>query len=311
MLDDFCLGKYFFEAALLLRNSLLLSTLLSNSESWYNLTINNIEKLESTDEQLLRKIFSAPKSTPKELLYLESGSLPIRFILISRRLNFLWYMLNQKDDTMLIEFLRAQCEYPVKGDWILTVLDDLKKLDIKDTLDDIREIPKDTFKKIVKAKVKEKAFKYLSELQETHSKSKNIKYYELKLQDYLKADTTDLTIKDKSFIFNARSRMLDVKCNYKDGKSSLLCRRCNAEDESQAHIFKCKALSDNSVLNSNVIPSYEDIFGLDTEKIKIVGRILMNKFKLLTSDNTLCTDIIINNDNYTGAASVILTEDMD
>ena len=50
MLEDLCLGRYFFEAALLLRNSMLLSTLLSNSESWYNLTKNDIGKLESTDK---------------------------------------------------------------------------------------------------------------------------------------------------------------------------------------------------------------------------------------------------------------------
>ena len=311
MLEDLCLGRYFFEAALLLRNSMLLSTLLSNSESWYNLTKNDIGKLESTDEQLLRKIFSAPKSTPKELLYLESGSLPIRYILISRRLNFLWYILNQNDDSMLTEFLRAQCENPVKGDWILTVMDDLKELDIKENLDDIREISKDKFKKIVKIKVKEKAFKYLSELQETHSKSKNIKYHDLSLQEYLKPDTSDLSIKEKSFIFNARSRMLNVSCNFKDGKSSILCRKCDDEYETQEHLLSCKALDDNSVMNRNDIPSYEDIFGSDTEKIKLIGRILLNKFKLLSSDKTLCTDNIINHNNYTGAASVSLTEDMD
>ena len=33
MLNDLCLGKYYFEAANLLRNSLLLSTMVSNSES--------------------------------------------------------------------------------------------------------------------------------------------------------------------------------------------------------------------------------------------------------------------------------------
>ena len=35
LLDELCLGDYYFEAANILRNSLLLSTLLSNSETWY------------------------------------------------------------------------------------------------------------------------------------------------------------------------------------------------------------------------------------------------------------------------------------
>ena len=38
LLDDLCLGDYHFEAANILRNSLLLSSLVSNSETWYNVT---------------------------------------------------------------------------------------------------------------------------------------------------------------------------------------------------------------------------------------------------------------------------------
>ena len=236
----------------MLRNSLLLSSLLSNSETWYNLTIQDIEKLESIDEQLLRSIFSAPSKTPKELLYLESGCIPIRYILKSRRINFLWYMLNENDDTLLLEFLRAQCENPVKGDWVLTVLDDLKELKIDANFDKIREISKEAFKKTVKNKIKEKAFQYLKEQQKTHSKARNMNYYELNLQSYLKP-ASDMTIKEKSFIFMARSRMLDVHCNFKSGKSNLLCRKCLSEDETQKHLLSCKALNDNSSRKSAVL----------------------------------------------------------
>ena len=278
-----------------------------NSESWYNLDRKDIEKLESTDENLIRKIFSAHSKTPKELLYLESGCIPIRFILISRRLNFLWYMLNQNDDTMLLEFLRAQCENPVKGDWVLTVQKDLDELEIIESFDDIRETTKDAFKKYVKTKVKEKAFKYLKDLQNSHSKSQNIQYKEVKLQEYLKP-ASSMTIKEKSFIFMARSRMLDVKCNFKIGKSDLLCRKCGIENESQKHILSCKALQDNSLINSDYSPSYEDIFGSNIDKIELIGQILMEKFKHLTSDNPLCT---VNLNNVTGAAIVAQTMDMD
>ena len=53
MLDDLCLGQYHFEAGVMLRNSLVLSSLLSNSESWYNLTKRDISKLEDVDEEML------------------------------------------------------------------------------------------------------------------------------------------------------------------------------------------------------------------------------------------------------------------
>ena len=65
-LVDLCLGDYYFEAANILRNSLLLSTLLSNSETWYDITKREISELESVDNILLRKIFSAHSKTPLE-----------------------------------------------------------------------------------------------------------------------------------------------------------------------------------------------------------------------------------------------------
>ena len=70
LLDELCLGDYYFEAANILRNSLLLSTLLSNSETWYSLTQKEISELDMVDEILLRKIFSAHSKTLKEA---ESG----------------------------------------------------------------------------------------------------------------------------------------------------------------------------------------------------------------------------------------------
>ena len=56
ILDDICFGKYFFEVGIILRNSLLISSLLTNAESWYNLTKSDIKELESADESLLRRI---------------------------------------------------------------------------------------------------------------------------------------------------------------------------------------------------------------------------------------------------------------
>ena len=49
ILNGIPFGQYFFEVALILRNSLLVSSLLCSSESWYNITkeyliTKNIEK---------------------------------------------------------------------------------------------------------------------------------------------------------------------------------------------------------------------------------------------------------------------------
>ena len=67
ILDEICVGPFFFEIAMVLRNSLLVSSLLTNSEAWYGLTKQEIDTLESADLLLLRRIFEVPFSCPKEM----------------------------------------------------------------------------------------------------------------------------------------------------------------------------------------------------------------------------------------------------
>ena len=130
MLEELCLGDYHFESANILRNSLLLNSLLSNGEAWYNVTEKEVSSLEKVDEMLIRKIFSAHSKTPIELLYLESGNIPIRFILKSKRVNYLWYILNEDGESLLSKVIQAQCKNPVIGDWVETVKEDLSDIDL-------------------------------------------------------------------------------------------------------------------------------------------------------------------------------------
>ena len=72
-------GPYYFEVGLILRGSHLVNGILTNSEAWYGLTISEMEHLEQVDEQFLRSFLEAGKSCPREMLYLETGSIPLRF----------------------------------------------------------------------------------------------------------------------------------------------------------------------------------------------------------------------------------------
>ena len=77
ILEAFPFGSNHFEIGLILRDSLLTSSMLCNSEAWYNITKKEMELLESVDTTLLRRILNAPKYTAKELLYLELGCMYI------------------------------------------------------------------------------------------------------------------------------------------------------------------------------------------------------------------------------------------
>ena len=274
-LSDLCLGPYYYEAAIILRSSLLLSTVLSNSEAWVNLTKKNIEDLEAIDETFLRNIFcGAHAKTPLETLYLETGCVPIRFILKSRRLNFLYYILSDKEDSLLSNVFRAQVDYPVKGDWVNTIKKDLEELEMNLSYEEIKRNTKEQFKRIVKEHVNEKAFKYLKNLQQTHSKAKPIQYEKFSLQNYLRADNK-LTTKEKSFTFALRTRMLELRANFKSGKSDLNCRLCNKHEENQQMLLKCSALNSDHLST----PPYSDLYSEDADKVTRISMILKKKFE--------------------------------
>ena len=82
ILETIPFGKLYFTVAIILRNSLLVSSILCNSEAWFNITKVELDLIETVDLMLLRNILRAPKSVPKEILFLELGILPLRDLIM-------------------------------------------------------------------------------------------------------------------------------------------------------------------------------------------------------------------------------------
>jgi hypothetical protein len=140
LLDAIPFGKHYFEIGIILRNSLLVSSVLFNSEAWYNLTESELNLLETIDVMFLRQLLQAPKGTPKEMLFLELGCIPLREIIRERRLGFLHYILNQDPKSIVHRFFKSQMDKRNKRDWVTTVLEDLRYLDLEDlSMENIRQ----------------------------------------------------------------------------------------------------------------------------------------------------------------------------
>lgn len=88
MLDGIPFGQHYFEVGILLRDSLLVSSMLFNAEAWYNLSSSELDLLETIDVSLLKQLLRAPRGTPTEMLYLELGCIPFREIVREKRLRF-------------------------------------------------------------------------------------------------------------------------------------------------------------------------------------------------------------------------------
>ena len=78
VLNEVSLGYQYIEICLILRESILLSKILLNSESWQNLTLYQIEKLEEVDRMFFKQLFNSHSKTGIECYYNESASIPIR-----------------------------------------------------------------------------------------------------------------------------------------------------------------------------------------------------------------------------------------
>ena len=140
---------------LLLRQSIFISTVLPNSETWVNLSKTDIENLENIDKILLRRILDAPAKTSLPALYQELGCYPIKYIIMARRLSFLHHILNCDDDRLIKQVFLAQQKSPVKNDWALQVKEDLKILELDYlNFDNIKYMKKEAFKGLIEDKIK-------------------------------------------------------------------------------------------------------------------------------------------------------------
>ena len=88
-----------------------------------------------------------------------------------------------------------------------------------------------------------------------------------------------------STIFKARTRMLQVKNNYKNAHKNLTCRACQKENETQEHVLTaCPVIHNNP---NNKIEKYE-LFSENPEDLKLTYHKLttiMRKLELCSSWN--------------------------
>ena len=151
---------------------------------------------------------------------------------------------------------------PVKGDWVNHLKDDFAFIEKDVNEEEARSNSKIEYKKVIKTLVKEKVFEKLKNIQDTHSKVKEIIYNTFKIQEYM--ISSSLTNSEVSFLFSLRSRTVkSVKNNFgRNDNCSLGC----FSPENQEHWLDC----DQTRSNQNTPVKYSDIYGTLTQQTNIV-----------------------------------------
>ena len=155
--------------------------------------------LEEVDLYLLRKILKAHSKTPKEMFYLETVLVPIRYIIKQRRISYLNNILSRNETELVKRVYLAQKRKPTKNDWYLTVQKDIQEIELNISEEIIGKMKKDKFKKVLKQKIIDASLKYLNLIKDTHSKVKDIKYLKFEMQSYMK--DKQFSIIEKQLLF--------------------------------------------------------------------------------------------------------------
>ncbi len=173
-------------------------------------TINQIQ------ENIIRRILMVPQTTPIETLYIETGLLDIATITSKNRLN-MEKRLKKQPDKITTKIM----ELNTKGGWKEKTRELKSKMTRNDHID-IKTYFKEKIEKQAEGKTK---VQYLLT---------NKQWTPGIRPDYM----NKLTRKQASTIFKARTRMLDVKNNYRGKFNDNICRMCNAAVETQDHILE-------------------------------------------------------------------------
>ena len=151
---------------------------------------------------------------------------------------------------------------------------DLKELRIYENFEQMKSFKKLKMKNVLDKKIKEHVFEELLKQKENHSKVSNLQYIHFEMQKYLRQCKINIRKEEAQEIFKMRSRVSDVKINFKGKYETFDCESCNdKEEESQKHILQCKSLNENN----EIIPEYEEIlYGNVKMKVAVARKFIKN-----------------------------------
>ena len=124
---------------------------------------------------------------------------------------------------MVYRFLESQLKGRKPKDCISQVLVDIQELKLNLNLEEIKLMKKAKLKSILNNAVKVKALEDLNKIKASHSKVEKIKHTNLEMQKYLKPNDLKITKENAVTIFKLRSRVTDVKINYRGKYETLEC----------------------------------------------------------------------------------------
>ena len=230
-------------------------------ETW-NPNKSETKALNSLMDNIIRRVLMTPQTTPREALYIETGLLDPETISIRQKV-----MMDHRLSNSTNSRLQKLAQTEENNLW--------KKL--TNQAKDLLEVtPEDTQgkKPCVKTKIKIKTARYFKNKIEENGRDKSkikfllegrVDWEPLKRQKYL----AELNRINASTIFLARTRMIDVKNNFRNKYPDTTCRACGKETETQEHVLEtCQTLHPDPSTKVNT----GEIFGDAPNALQVVAQ---------------------------------------
>ena len=201
------------------------------SELW-DLNKEELAIANRTINSVLKRILMVPTSTPAETLYMETGLEDLTTIMNTKRIG-MYYRLNNTANNLI----KLVTESNEPTSWKNKTKETISKLKI-----DPDRIMENQSKLQQKIKTKEQTRKdQVKRIQEISAKKSKVRHLIQGIRERSPCQRPPYMNKlDRykvSIIFKARTRMLDVKNNFRGKYNNLRCRGCGTEDETQEHIL--------------------------------------------------------------------------
>ena len=249
LLKSISLGPFYFNVALILRDAMLVNSILVNCESWNFMTKKQIESFESTDVNFMMNCFSASSKTVRDAYYIETGSLKVRYLIAKRRFMYLKNILSRNKDELIFKVYQAQKLQKTKKDWYNMIQSEKEYFSLKIDDSEIANMSKRNFKVLVNECVNKR---FVSDLRNSgKSKAQGILSTmkvdtsgKISMQPYLA--TNRLSVHEKKTLFLLRCRNLNTKSNMKSSfdQDDMSCRLCKLPEiyEDENHLIQCSEL---------------------------------------------------------------------
>ena len=236
-----------------------------------------MRSLEQVDEMLLSRILNCAGNTSNAMKYLELGVYPIRFEIYRRTILFLQYILKEDESSMIYKVLQATINDPTKNYFVAKCNLALAEFELEMTFNEIGAMSKNQLKRLLKENVRKSSLKYLTKQIEGQSKTNNIEYKQLKIQDYFVNGECGKNL--SQLIFKARSKTLEIKEHKKWKFQDLLCVGCKENEETGLEILTCEKL-DNKISSKNDQGiTYDWFYSENTNRKITAGKLLESRLK--------------------------------